>query len=294
MSSTTDGLILKGIGGFYYVKTAESILECRAKGIFRRKRQTPLAGDRVRVELGEDGSATVSEIFERINVFLRPALANVTRHFIVVSACDPKPNLPVLDELCAMSESNGVTPIFLLTKTDLEDAGEFARIYRAAGFEVIDVMANEGAALERIRQLAADELSVFSGNSGVGKSTLLNKLCPSLTLETNETSKKLGRGKHTTRAVELFEFSGGYVADTPGFSALDFESGAPIASGLLIDCFPDIAKYARECYFADCTHTVERGCSALAALREGKIEPTRHENYTALYKKAKDAEHSYN
>ncbi len=291
---TANGIILKGIGGFYYVKTADGILECRAKGIFRKRGITPLAGDRVVVE-GETGGYAVSEIDARRNVFQRPPIANVDRLFLVVSACDPRPNLRVVDALTAISCKNGVVPVIIATKTDLEPANEFMRIYRAVGFDVIDLRADEAVGFAAVRAAARGGLSVFIGNSGVGKSTLLNELCPELTLQTGETSKKLGRGRHTTRAVELYPFEGGWIADTPGFSAIDFERNQLCKKEGLAACFPDIEAAAKKesCYFTGCSHTVEKGCAVLAAVRRGEIEPTRHESYTAMYKQAKESENVY-
>ncbi|MBQ8995093.1 MAG: ribosome small subunit-dependent GTPase A, partial [Oscillospiraceae bacterium] len=217
-----NGIIMKGIGGFYYVKTADSVLECKAKGIFRKKGITPLAGARVTV-IGEEGGYAISEIHERKNSFQRPPISNVDVFFYVVSSVDPRPNYMVADRLIMLCEQRGISPVILVTKTDLVAAQEFIDLYRGVGYSVIDVMANEGAAIEEVKKDIAGHLCVFSGNSGVGKSTFLNKLDDTLGLHTAEISKKLGRGKHTTRAVELYELFDGYVADTPGFSALDFE-----------------------------------------------------------------------
>ena len=287
-----NGILLKGIGGFYYVKTADGLLECKAKGIFRKRGVTPLAGDRVGVE-GEEGGFVVSQIEPRKNSFTRPPIANVDRLFLVVSSRDPRPNLAVADELIAISLVHGVKPVVVLTKTDLESADGFARIYRRAGFAVIDLRADEAAGYAEICREAEGCLSVFIGNSGVGKSTLLNGLCPALGLETGETSRKLGRGRHTTRAVELYPFAGGWLADTPGFSALDFERAAPLTPADVVKGFPEFAPYLDGCYFAGCSHTVEKGCAVLAALRAGEIEPTRHENYCALARRARELERKY-
>ncbi len=284
-----QGTVVKGVGGFYYVKTADTVLECRARGIFRKQKITPLAGDRVTVE-GEEGGYVLSEIAPRTNAFQRPPVANVDRLFLVVSACDPRPNLRVVDELSAIACKNGVVPVIVLTKTDLVQADEFLKIYRHAGFETIDLRADEKNGFNRIRELGQGKLSVFIGNSGVGKSTLLNMLCPALKLETGETSKKLGRGRHTTRAVELYPFEGGWIADTPGFSAIDLEHTVAIKKEELADCFPEFDPYKQKCYFAGCSHTVEKGCAVLKALDEQLIEPSRHESYVQMYRQAKERE----
>ncbi|MEA5051100.1 MAG: ribosome small subunit-dependent GTPase A [Oscillospiraceae bacterium] len=282
--AATTGIIIKGIGGFYYVKTADGVLECRAKGIFRRQGVTPAAGDRVEVE-GADGGYVVSAIAARKNCFQRPLAANVDRLFLVVSATDPRPNLFVIDQFTALALLRGVRPALLLTKTDIDGAAALRAIYVHAGFAVYDAnRADEAAA---VRALAAQPgLSVFTGNSGVGKSTFLNALLPGLSLETGETSKKLGRGRHTTRAVELYACGDGWVADTPGFSALDFERDERIPREALAGLFPEFAPYLGGCRFTGCSHTVEKGCAVLAALAAGDIEPTRHESYAALYKQA--------
>lgn len=276
-----NGIIIKGIGGFYYVKTADGIFECRAKGIFRKRGVTPLAGDNVEIERDEE-SATVSEIYPRRNSFFRPPIANVDNLILVVSTVDPAPNLLVIDKLTALSEKQGVKPTLLLTKSDLERGDGFCDIYFNAGFSVLRKDCCED--MQRLKGLLRQGLSVVVGNSGVGKSTLLNEILPDISLETGETSKKLGRGRHTTRAVELYEFGGGYVADTPGFSAVDFEGLGSVKKEELASLFPDLSEFTDGCYFTGCSHTVEKGCAVLRALSEGKIEKTRHESYKALYK----------
>lgn len=281
------GIIIKGIGGFYYVKTADGVLECRAKGIFRKEGITPLAGDRVIVEGSEKNEdLVVAEILPRKNYFTRPPIANVDHLFLIVSATDPKPNTQLIDKLTVISCYNKVKPVIVLTKTDLVAADGFEAIYRCAGFDVIDIRHNLKRGLKEIREKADAGLSVFVGNSGVGKSTLLNELCSELNLETADTSKKLGRGKHTTRAVTLYDFGNGYLADTPGFSSLEFARGFDIPKEELAGCFPDIAPHAEGCYFTGCSHRVEKGCSVLAALEEEKIQTTRHESYCTLYDEA--------
>ncbi len=278
------GLILKGIGGFYYVKTAGAVLECRAKGIFRKRGVKPLAGDEVLVEEAEGGNV-ISEILERKNFFNRPPVANVDNFVLVVSATEPEPNLLVIDRLLVLCEQRGMTPVIVVTKTDLKEADHIFRVYRGVGYEVLDTA--DPAAPDRMRELGKDRVTVFCGNSGVGKSTFINKLCPGLDLATNGISYKLGRGKHTTRAVELYEYAGGWIADTPGFSALDFERTENVPKEELADCFPEFREHVDGCYFTGCSHTVEKGCTVLEALREGKIDPGRHENYCYLYNEAK-------
>lgn len=290
-ASEKSGLILKGIGGFYYVKTADTVLECNAKGIFRLQGIKPLAGDFVDVTESGGGYA-VSRIHERENSFKRPPISNVDNFFLVVSSVEPAPNMLVIDRITVLCEQRKIKPVILLTKTDLKKADDVVGIYSRIGYEVIDVMQDEASAVERIGEICNRNISVFSGNSGVGKSTFLNKLMPGLSLATNEISQKLGRGKHTTRAVELYEFNGGFIADTPGFSALDFERDEKIDKADLASYFPEIDAHTDGCFFTGCSHTVEKGCSVLEALQEGLIAPSRHENYRYLYEEAQRIERS--
>lgn len=283
------GILIKGIGGFYYVKTADSVLECKAKGIFRKRGITPLAGDRVTV-IGEEGGYVISEIEERKNFFQRPPIANVDQFFYVVSSVDPRPNYMVADRLILLCEKRSIAPVIVVTKTDIAPEQNFISLYRSVGYTVIEVMNDEEAALDQIRRLLRDKLSVFSGNSGVGKSTLLNKLHPDLNLTTNEISRKLGRGKHTTRAVELYEIAGGIVADTPGFSALDFEKMERTPKEEIAQYFVEFKPYLDRCYFTGCSHRTEKGCAVLQAKSEGLISAQRHEDYCYLYDEAKGFE----
>lgn len=284
---TYSGIIMKGIGGFYYVKTADSVLECKAKGIFRKRGITPLAGDNVTV-IGEEGGYAISEILERKNYFQRPPIANVDVFFYVVSSVEPRPNYMVADRLIMLCEQRGIAPVILVTKTDLAEAKEFIDLYRGVGYTVIDVMADEPAALEQVESMIAGNLCVFSGNSGVGKSTFLNKLHPGLSLSTAEISKKLGRGKHTTRAVELYELYGGYVADTPGFSALDFERVEKVPKEDIAKYFIEFRPYLEDCFFTGCSHRTEKGCAVLEAKEKGLISAQRHDDYCYLYDEAKN------
>ncbi len=283
------GILIKGIGGFYYVKTADSVLECKAKGIFRKRGITPLAGDHVTV-IGEEGGYVISEIEERKNFFQRPPIANVDQFFYVVSSVDPRPNYMVADRLILLCEKRSIAPVIVVTKTDIAPEQNFISLYRSVGYTVIEVMNDEEAALDQIRRLLRDKLSVFSGNSGVGKSTLLNKLHPDLDLTTNEISRKLGRGKHTTRAVELYEIAGGIVADTPGFSALDFEKMERTPKEEIAQYFVEFKPYLDRCYFTGCSHRTEKGCAVLQAKSEGLISAQRHEDYCYLYDEAKGFE----
>ena len=281
----TENIIIKGIGGFYYVETPDGVLEARAKGIFRKRGITPLAGDRVEVEESH-GDYVVSVIHDRINYLTRPPVANVKNLFIVTSACEPSPNRAVTDMLTAIAVKCGILPAILVTKTDIADASEFIADYRKAGFAVLDVSADQD--LGELCDMMSDGISVFEGNSGVGKSTLINRICPGLDLETAAISRTLGRGKHTTRAVELHHFGKGYIADTPGFSSVDDERLNWFLPEELETLFPEFEPYRHDCFFTGCSHRVEKGCAVLAALNEGKIVPSRHRNYCSMYTAAKE------
>ncbi|MEG2931395.1 MAG: ribosome small subunit-dependent GTPase A [Ruthenibacterium sp.] len=280
-------IILKGIGGFYYVKTADGILECRVKGIFRKRGISPVAGDAVVLEQ-EAGTNIIAEILPRKNVFTRPPIANVDNFFIVVSTVQPVPSTLVIDKLTAIAVDKETQPIIVVTKTDLHSAQTIAECYRHSGIPLLCVDAATGKGMDEMRARLPGKLSVFCGNSGVGKSTLLGTLLPEITLETGEISKKLGRGRHTTREVTLYEACGGYVADTPGFSSLDMEKASRIPKENLQYAFLDLKKYFGQCKFTGCSHTVEKGCAVRAALAEGKLDKSRYVSYVTLYNEAKE------
>ncbi|HJA25178.1 MAG TPA: ribosome small subunit-dependent GTPase A [Candidatus Fournierella merdigallinarum] len=282
-----QGYITKGIGGFYYVKTEEGLLECKAKGIFRKKRITPVAGDKVVVEQ-EGGGAVIAEILPRKNVFIRPPIANLDVLFIVASTTQPTPSTLVLDKLSAIAVDKGAQPVLVFTKADLADTGPLLAAYDKSGLPVIVTDHASGEGLEQIKGWIAGRLCAFCGNSGVGKSTLLNALLPQLAQQTGEISQKLGRGRHTTREVELFEAFGGLVADTPGFASLDTERACYIPKEDLQYAFPEFAPYIPRCRFTGCAHRGEAGCAVRAAVEAGRISPTRYESYAAMYDEVKD------
>jgi ribosome biogenesis GTPase len=286
----TDGLIIKGIGGFYYVETADGVYECKARGIFRKKHITPLVGDRVHISVNENAENTVDEILERKNYLVRPPLANIDILFILASIVEPAINTTVIDRLTAIAEYKQIEPVILLTKTDLCGAfEEYLNTYTLAGYRVIVCDSFTGEGLDEIKSLISGNICAFTGNSGVGKSTLLNALDDRLTLETGEISKKLGRGRHTTRHCELFSLAGGYVADTPGFSALDIERCERILKQDLPYCFREFAPYLENCRFmTSCSHINDKGCAVAQAVKDGKIAFSRHESYKIMYNEVKD------
>ncbi len=281
MSVTAEGLIIKAISGAFYVQTKDAILPCKARGIFRKRGIAPVAGDHVRIE-----DDNIVEILPRKNELVRPKAANIDLALMTVSTVQPEPNTFVLDKLLTVCEYKEIEPIIIMTKADLKDDESFADIYRSAGFTVI--MTGEGIHNEsQILDLMKDKVSIFIGNTGVGKSTLLNRLFPDLELRTAAISNKLGRGRHTTRQVELYPLpGGGYVADSPGFSTVELEQYEPVRKEELQYCFREFAPFIDDCKFVGCSHRKEKGCAVLAALQEGKISPSRHESYVALYEEA--------
>lgn len=283
----SEKVILKSIGGFYYVKSGDEVIECKAKGKFRNLSLSPVAGDIVDTEF--DGSTNViTKIYPRKNKFIRPPFANLDLLVLVISTVDPAPNYLVIDKMCAIAENKNVQVIMVITKTDMAEYENIRSVYAKAGFKVFYTGADDEGQLEEIRREMQGKLCVFSGNSGVGKSTLLNKLFPHLSLETGITSKKLGRGKHTTRRVEIFETDGCMVADTPGFSSVELVDDNFISKDDLQYAFVEFAPYLGSCKFADCRHINEIGCAVKGAVDGGEIPQSRYESYKALYDRQKN------
>lgn len=283
-----DGLIIKGIGGFYYVEAVDGIYECKAKGIFRKEKITPLAGDRVVIEVRENGQNTIEEIKPRLNVLSRPPVANLSKLFIVSSTCEPNPSMLIIDRLTVIAEKNNIEPIVVFTKTDLKKSDELEKIYRLAGIKCFSVSCVTGEGAEDIKAEISDGISAFTGNTGVGKSSLLNLIDPTLVRSTGEISSKLGRGRHTTRQVELYRIGDAYVADTPGFSSLDYEGGEVILKDDIQYYFREFNDYIGTCKFTSCAHIADKGCSIVEAVRNGEISESRHNSYKMLYDEVKN------
>lgn len=301
-----SGIIIKGVGGLYEVKTENETHYCSARGKFRKNEISPLPGDIVSIELTEQSGkqkkdtiqadAVIAKIMPRKNQFIRPKLANLTHLFIVSSTASPVPSLIVIDKLCAVCVHKGVVPVLIFTKSDLADAKEYADIYRHAGFPVFVVSNETGDGVETVKEYLhtiteKESCNIaFAGNSGVGKSSLLNQIFPDLNLATGEISQKLGRGRHTTRTAQLYPVwdTDSYIIDTPGFGAMETERYELIKKDELAECFPEFLPYTDDCYFTGCSHTVEKGCAVLSALKDGKIEPSRHESYCTMYAQAKE------
>lgn len=284
-----NGLIIKGIGGFYYVEAANQVYECKARGIFRKTGITPYVGDRVAISVEENDTCAIEEILPRKNYLIRPPVSNIDQLILVVSVCDPAPNLLIIDKTIAAAEDKGIEPIIVVSKTDLQGYGELEEIYTKAGIPFYAVSSATGAGVKQIQDLLPGKITAFTGNSGVGKSSLLNRIDPRLSLETGEISQKLGRGRHTTRQVELLKLEGGgYAADTPGFSSIDLERGERIKKENLPFCFREFEPYLGVCKFPSCSHTCEKGCAVLEAVKAENIHPSRHESYCAMYEEVKD------
>ena len=285
---TEKGLIMKSTAGFYYVRCDDGkIIECRARGVFRKQKVSPLVGDKVVIEHdGEKG--TVAEICDRKNYLIRPPVANLDKLVIVSSVVEPVPSLLILDKLTAMAVNKDIEPVVVFSKADLENAEQYVEIYRKAGIESFAFSSKTGEGAEEIRKVFNNSVCALTGNTGVGKSSLLNCIAPELELATSHISDKLGRGRHTTRTVELYELFGGYIADTPGFSSLDFENSEIIIKENLPFCFPEFEEYIGQCKFVSCAHIGEKGCAVCAAAKEGKIPDSRLESYKMMYDEVKD------
>lgn len=285
-----NGTILKGIGGFYYVEAADGVYECRARGAFRNEGLTPLVGDKVRIRV-EDGEHenTIEEIFPRRNELRRPPVANIDRIIIVVASMEPRPNPLVIDRLTAIAVRKEIEPVIVLNKADLTSVEELKETYEKTPFPVVVTNGLTGEGTEELRALLKDHTCAFTGNSGVGKSTLLNALDPSLDLATAEISRKLGRGKHTTRECTLMKVAGGYVVDTPGFASLEFSREELVLKEDLEDCFPEFEPYIASCKFhPSCAHMNDKGCAVTAAVEAGDISASRYRSYRAMYEEVKD------
>ena len=282
-----EGIIIKGIGGFYYVDSGEEIYECRGRGKFRKEGITPLVGDRVVCLADTEAlTGTVYEIRDRESVLIRPAVANVTQMAAVFSPENPKPNLSVIDKMITSAIYAGIKPIICVNKTDISDGGEYEDIYERAGFETIMLSAKENINIDRLKDCLKDEITVFAGNSGVGKSSLLNAVFGEERFETGDVSGRVERGRHTTRHSELIMIEEGtFVLDTPGFSSLFIDR---FEEDEVKDYFQEFAPYAEQCRFQGCSHTHEPDCGVKKALEEGRISRIRYENYVNIYQELKE------
>ena len=280
------GRIVRSISGFYDVVLPTGTVTCQARGILRKEGMTPLTGDMVRVTV-QRGKGMIQQVLPRRNSFIRPAVANVDALLIFAANVNPVTEPFLIDRVTAIAGNKGVESILCVNKTDLDEAEELCGIYSRAGFRVIATSAQTGAGIGELRRALQGKLTAFTGNSGVGKSSILNRLCPELKLPTGEVSEKLGRGRHTTRHVELFSLDHEtFVMDTPGFSSFDTDQMDVILKENLQYAFPDFGPWLGRCQFHDCSHRREPGCAVRAAAEEGRIEPSRYDSYLRLYEKA--------
>lgn len=278
--------IIKALSGFYYVQTEDGVVECRARGRFRRQDQSPLVGDFVRITRQGD-KGVLEALLPRKNAFIRPAVANIDQLVVLASCAIPVTEPFLIDRVLAIAQLQNIPALVVVNKDDLAPAQPLAEIYCRAGVPVLVTSAETGEGIEALREALAGKLSCLTGNSGVGKSSLLNRACPQLQLPVGEVSEKLGRGRHTTRHIELYSLgSNTFVADTPGFSAFDTERMELVHKEQLQYAFPEFAPYLGHCQFPDCAHRKEPGCAVRKALAEGKIGQTRYSSYERLYELA--------
>ncbi len=286
-SGQRQGLLLEGIGGFYYVKADDAVYECKARGSLRRERITPVAGDRVMITLPDEGYGVLEQVLPRRNVMVRPPVANLDCLAICVSVAMPRPNLLLLDKMIALAEDLSIEPLVIVTKTDLSAPPFPEHVYRDAGFTVFSVNTAQPDTVHPLREFLRGKITAFTGNSGVGKSSLLNLLDPTLQRETGDISEKLGRGRHTTRSTVLIPLEdGGYLADTAGFSSLDTERMVTVEKDRLFDCFREFAPYFGQCRFTGCSHVHEPQCAVRQAVENGEIAQSRYDSYTVMYAEA--------
>ena len=286
MTEKTIGRIVRSLSGFYDVQTEKAVITCRGRGSLRKNNDTPLTGDMVEITV-EGGKGMVERILPRKNRFIRPAVANMDALVVFAANVNPVTEPYLIDRVAAIAGDQEVQVIICINKCDMDPAVDLRKIYQNAGFSVISASAETGEGVEQLRALLMGKFTAFTGNTGVGKSSMLNRLCPELNLPTGEVSQKLGRGRHTTRHVELFAIAPDtYVADTPGFASFDTEQMDVILKDNLQYAFGDFAPYIGDCQFHDCTHRAEPGCAVRQAVETGKLEKTRYDSYQRLYEKS--------
>lgn len=279
-----EGTIVKALSGFYYVSTDNGIYECKARGKFRLDGTSPLVGDRVSFNLDKNSKGFIEQIHERKNFFIRPAVANIDTLVFIAANTNPVTDPFLIDRVSVIAEEAKCALCVCINKADIDSGDNIFDIYTAAGFDTVRTSAETGAGLSELKELLKGRISAFTGNSGVGKSSILNALVPELRLETGEVSEKLGRGRHTTRHVELFDIGDGtYIADTPGFASFDIVMMEYILKENLQYDFREFKEYIGECRFNDCAHLKEPGCAVTRALADGKIHPSRYDSYKRMY-----------
>lgn len=286
MAEKQVGRIIRSLSGFYDVRLPDGVVTCRGRGILRKEQITPLTGDLVEVSVS-GGKGMVEAVLPRINSFIRPAVANVDALVLFAANVNPVTEPFLIDRVTAIAGNQNVPCVICVNKSDLDPAEQLAATYEKAGFPVIRTSAKTGQGIRELRSILRGKLTAFTGNSGVGKSSILNRLCPELELATGAVSEKLGRGRHTTRHVELYSLGEDtYVMDTPGFSSFDTDQMDVILKENLQYAFPDFSEYLGRCQFADCSHRREPGCAVRSAVEEEKICPSRYDSYLKLYEKS--------
>lgn len=282
------GRIQKALSGFYYVNTGDTILRCRARGKFRKEGISPLVGDRVEVQDLGGGEGYVESIEPRRNAFDRPAVANIDQLVIIAAEAVPRTDPYLIDRVASIAALKGCKVVIVLNKCDLDSADSLYEIYRSSGFPTVRVSAETGEGIPELKELSSGKLSAFTGNSGVGKSSILNAMDPQFHLQVGEISEALGRGRHTTRHVELYHLAcGADMVDSPGFSSFDTEELNLELKHRLPETFPEFAPYLDSCRFVGCSHTKEKGCAVLQAVRDGQIQKSRHDSYLRLWEELK-------
>jgi len=284
-----NGIIIKALSGFYYVSYQDKIYECKARGSFRKSGVSPLVGDRVEFNITENDKGIIEKILERKNSLIRPPVANIDKLFIVSSYTLPAPNTLIIDKMTVIARHNSIEPVIVFNKCDMGDFTDINKVYMDAGFKTYVVSADTGKGMQELKDELKDSVSAFTGNSGVGKSSILNNLFGEDFIATGEISEKLGRGRHTTRHTQLYVLPfGGFVADTPGFSSLEIDSFDYSLKEKLADYFDDFEPFYNNCKFTGCTHTKEKGCAVIEAVRNKKIAESRHESYIQLFDDLKE------
>ena len=282
------GILIKAISGFYYVSCDSAVYECKARGNFRKTGISPVVGDTVEFTCTDNTHGVIESVLPRKNILKRPLVANIDKLFIVSTYATPSPDTVMIDRLTALAVYNGIEPVIVFNKADMGSFEQFYRIYTNAGFKTFVVSAKDNLGLEQLKAEIDGCVCAFSGNSGVGKSSILNAMFSELELKTGEVSEKLGRGRHTTRHTELFSAGNGFVVDTPGFSSVENDDDLYNFKISLADCFPEFSEYIGKCKFTSCSHINEKGCAVLDAVNCGKIEKSRHKSYVALSEELKD------
>ena len=284
-----QGTILKAISGFYYVNTNNKTYECKARGNFRKAGISPVVGDRVDFTIIDNEHGVVEKIHERKNFLSRPLIANLDKLFIVSSYKTPSPDFLSIDRLTAVAVYHNIEPIIVFNKCDMGDFGQFKKVYLNTCFKTYFVSAKDDIGMQSIKNELKDSVCAFAGNSGVGKSSIINSVFNDFSLKTGEVSEKLGRGRHTTRHTELYQHNlGGYVADTPGFSSFEVDLSDYNFKLNLANCFPEFSDHLSMCKFSSCSHTIEKGCAIIDAVNDSKIEKSRHNSYTSIYNELKN------